>query len=255
MVKQLTFALLLFVAVIACADDYILATGRDGTRIVYTADRMVYTNWLSNCTFWQPFPSDVGSGSYPDYSKLANNGAQTNVAMRPVWTSGAYNFDGTNDFIVSNAGSGFSGNVVVSMLSWFKAGSLSDYQTIVAMGNSSALEAMTITVTADGRAGMSCAGVNNGFIASNSVTTGTWYHIAVTKTAGAINTTTKIYLNGVDTALVSPSAGTPSVTVSPVKIGYLFVFFDGLIDDVRIYDIVLTSNQVNQIYLDTKGAH
>jgi hypothetical protein len=79
-----------------------------------------------------------------------------------------------------------------------------------------------------------------------------WYHIAVTYTYGDGNTA-KIYLNGVE-QFGYWNLGTGNATVfqnnsEPIKIGArkdssLTSFFDGMIDEVKIFNYALTEEQV-----------
>jgi len=61
----------------------------------------------------------------------------------------------------------------------------------------------------------------------------------------------KIYVNGVPKNTAS-SGGLSGVN-QPAYIGYDAAwsdFFDGIIDDVRIYDRALDANEIDQIYQD-----
>ena len=79
---------------------------------------------------------------------------------------------------------------------------------------------------------------------TNSITIGPWYHVALTSDG----TITTIYLDGV----VGPTTGlTTFTTFSPVlAIGGRdnLLFFNGTIDDVRIYNRALSAAEVTQLY-------
>ena len=261
MVRQLTFSLLLM-AVIACADDYILATGEDGTEIVYAADRMVYTNWLSDCVLWMPFPSDVGGGSYPDYSKEQNDGSQSTVTNRPTWTDGAYVFDGIQDYIEISDDSSLDITSELTMTAWFK----SEVTGATACGIIFDRRSDTggegyfcnINYDSDGIYFLINDGVNQ--IIDNRGSVGyndtSWHSLGCTISLSSDVAT--IYIDGLQIGTnIDISSITGTVTPSkPLMIGFYGRSpFNGAIDDARIYNIALTSNQVNQIYLDTKGAH
>ena len=258
MVRQLTFSLLLFLAVIACADDYILATGEDGTEIVYTADRMIYTNWLNTCVLWMPFPSDVGGGSYPDYSKEQNNGSQSTAGDRPTWEAGVYCFDGDTDYMTNT----FDGmpsvlsNITVTFWAYPQAQSQSVHSVIMASPNNDAnrinihliFNALTTywdfgDVSEGGRVSI-----------QNSTWTNVWAHYSFTAESGV---GMKIYRNAIEIA----STNTSSVFTKGEKtmvLGATATLIDnwhGKLDDFRIYIRALSSNEIYQIYLDAKGSH
>ena len=55
-------------------------------------------------------------------------------------------------------------------------------------------------------------------IADNVYALNTWNNVVVTKTPGAINTTTKLYLNGVEQSITSASSSTPSLSSRVVRV-------------------------------------
>lgn len=76
-----------------------------------------------------------------------------------------------------------------------------------------------------------------------------WYHIVATDDEGAV----RIYLNGLLDTLNNKGAGgippqiNAPITISKTNPGSQF-FFNGLIDDVRIYNRALTEQEVWQLY-------
>src|SRR3990167_2967030 len=81
---------------------------------------------------------------------------------------------------------------------------------------------------------------------------GKWYYITITKTAGALNTTTKVYVNGIDTALSSPNTSTPNITNAKIEIGSITsvsYYFKGLIKEVSVYNEVKNASWVWNEYL------
>jgi hypothetical protein len=76
---------------------------------------------------------------------------------------------------------------------------------------------------------------------------GVWTHLAVTAQAGGM---VDFYLNGtfVEGLAVQPTFGVPNT--SPLYIGSradLFTVFNGFIDDVAVFDEVLTAGQIQQL--------
>jgi len=79
--------------------------------------------------------------------------------------------------------------------------------------------------------------------ASTKVLTGTWHHVVVTND----DTTATYYVDGIKTG--TSAAGVDADVATDLYIGYDGTnFFDGLIDDVRIYNYVLTPTQIKNLY-------
>ncbi|MEA2696950.1 MAG: hypothetical protein QOI66_1221 [Myxococcales bacterium] len=87
---------------------------------------------------------------------------------------------------------------------------------------------------------------------TNSITDGAWYHIAVTFTAADVPT---IYINGVNQTLTMYSVAVSGSPISNVGTGYIGNKSDlsrgwtGLIDDLRIYNRILSASEINSLYI------
>ncbi len=91
---------------------------------------------------------------------------------------------------------------------------------------------------------------------ANSIAANTWYHIAVTKTAGQIQ---KIYINAVDSTTASTTGDGNSWGISQ---GFAMIgaddtgpgvdptgsFWNGQLDDVRLYDHQLSAQEIANIF-------
>lgn len=112
--------------------------------------------------------------------------------------------------------------------------------------NNNALDFAT-TTTANGST------VNGEWVAPpNSIGTGSWYHVAVSYDKGSTGNVPALYVNGVKmslTTLTSPAAAPPSYA-GTTYIGNrldLTRGWDGLIDDLRIYNRLLNDIEVQSL--------
>ena len=170
-----------------------------------------------------------GSGSEAmDSSGNNNNGTWHGT---PSGTSGYYSegnsqiwgqFDGSTDYISSSANSGISGNAAFTLALWVNAEDVSSFRGVAGFGDVyTTLGAAGITLGLNGPGSVSAefAGGNGARTAAGVITAGQWYHIAVVKTPGPINSTTQIYVNGVLHTLGSASTNTPNIVSFPASIG------------------------------------
>ncbi|MHA1873110.1 MAG: LamG-like jellyroll fold domain-containing protein, partial [Candidatus Heimdallarchaeaceae archaeon] len=222
-----------------------------------------YKNNKSLTVLLMPFDTNVSgttSGAVKDYSGYGNNGTLSNgnVGTPPTWTSncrigGCYNFDGTYNSghyieVPDDPSLRISGNITLE--AWVKIDNVdTNEQGIISKPD--------YNLIYDGNSGqvfrLELRGLTDIQVYGTTVPSeNTWYHVA-----GTYNGTHLcIYVNGVQEKC-DPSSGNINTGTSNLRIGnhYNEYYFNGSIDEVRIYNFSLTPQQIYQRYLDTKDGH
>jgi hypothetical protein len=234
---------------------------------LYNYQVPTFTDVTSGRVGWWKL-DDASGGSASDSSGSGNTGTLTNG---PTWTTGringAVNFDGGNDRIDLGSNLSILQNVSqASLTAWVNANSFVAYPVIVAnsIGNGAATSTSRAELFLNG-SNVSCGGragdgeSEQAVITTAALNGGTWYHLACL--IDYANDTATVYINGVAQAMtgtISFTAGSTANTASRSNaIGAEenggSNWFDGKIDDVRIYNRALTANEVSQIYGGSTG--
>jgi len=200
---------------------------------------------------------DEGGGrTVYDSTDNHNNGTLilAGSATSSAWVSGkfgtALSFDGVDDYV--NCGSNtildLTGNITID--AWVKINSIGTAMGIVNKGNSTlANDPYRLRITAGGKAAISIGNntISEGSIGNTTLNINTWYHLV-----GVVNTNTyTIYVNGISDNS-SRRTINPYVAVTPLLVGMtdtsLNYPFNGLIDDVRIYNYARTPDEIRLDY-------
>jgi len=225
----------------------------------------------SNLVAWYPFDSGEYGGSNADdvTAILGGSGNDTafdgNVSgpsyqssggvtdIRAGVNSGGFDFQGSNDRITVS-GSGIK-LTTQTVMGWFNADTTSGPMSSLMHANSSGSRSgfNFVWVNGDVQVRLENAAASNPVnINSGSFSTGTWTHIAMT-TSGT-NGTCEVFRDGSFVGSDTYSNYVP--TNSDMSIGTsldgFWVDYDGQIDDVRIYNSVLSSTEINDIYQNTE---
>jgi len=202
-----------------------------------------------------------------DASGLGNNGTinigtsgtQTSIGTcntsGTAWSNGAsghtnssLNFDGTDDYININDSNSLDITKAITISVWVKPFiSTAQYERIVSKTRTGAY-AFGIQ---SGNKALFTANIGEigqvPIVANTTIPNNVWTHLLVTYDGSII----KYYFNGQSdgTAIPSPT-GDIGTNNSNLTIGSegLSTFFPGQIDDVRIYNYALTSEQIKQVY-------
>jgi hypothetical protein len=207
---------------------------------------------------WWKLDEEFGQIAY-DSSGNANNGT---ILGNPQWVfgikDGALEFDGIDDYIVVQRTIGTDFTLMV----WIKTnlpGDVGEGEFTSAQGGDGLFWADVLGGSSDNdfqwalvdtqlifAVGNSDTGYSN-----QSVVTGEWVHIALTRTAetgdvsmfidGALDTTATL-------ANTNPLTQNPNITIGANTIS--FHYFAGLMDDARIYNRVLTPEEIRGIVRD-----
>ena len=194
----------------------------------------------------------------------SGNGHDGQTFGDPAWVAGMYGtaleFDGVDDRVempTTSPAQGFpatDGEVTWAL--WFKTGSGTGSRTLIAQGPAGAAHVQgnrSITVEGSGVIMMRAhsVGALTSIMSTATVDDSEWHHVAVTlafETSGD-NDTLKFYVDGdlskgleVDTINVNLHAGPAADFI--VTLGARGGFYDGLIDDVAIFDRALTDAEV-----------
>lgn len=201
------------------------------------------------------------AGSALDSSGYNNSGTVNGATLRnsstdpdytPSGSGCSYGFDGTDDYVtagglVSNFGTSdfsISGWVKLNVLPGAWKGLISKYggspYYYVGIGSLNYLRgAIRFAAT-------------TGYVVSDSpLETNRWYHFVYTLDRDDV---ASLYLNGkaqTNTSDISTYSGTDFLNANPFEIGRINSAgwnFNGLIDDVRIYEQSLSSSQIKQLY-------
>ena len=185
------------------------------------------------------------------------NGTASNVSYVTGNFNKAAEFNGSSSGInIGNVGIGGSAERTIS--AWVNVDSLSSAQTIFQYGSNSNGQRFGFAIDTAGKIYVEF--YNRDAITSAShISINTWYHLVVTYNGGAIQTTenTKIYVNGVAVDVTNSGAQTGNANTgdSNYGIGYDRLntrqYFDGKIDQVRIYKGVVSDVGVASLYAET----
>lgn len=230
-------------------------------------------------------PKPIGWWKFNDGSgltvvnEMSSNGSGTfGGSPIPTWTGGSPNysvdFGGTGGEVSMADESDFDLKRTISISLWFRVDTLpagSGWAPLVSkMDSLGSIASRNYSVWLNGLGFVHLASANSSGVQScsdtnNVIATGAWYHYVgvIDRNTGTMTR----YINGV---LASPGSAayncvgagafTPGEDAignnDPVKVGGSFGsygVFDGTIDDVRIYDDVLTASDVASLYNGGSG--
>ena len=188
---------------------------------------------------------DEGSGTVLiDRSGNGNHGTLVNG---PVWTTGKYGgaltFDGTNDIVTINDASALRLTNTMTLEAWVSSTTSTGWRSVLLKEIPGDLSYALYGNTGTNRPGVQITTTTAADArGAAQLPLNTWVHMAATYDGATL----KLYLNG---ALVSSkaAAGTLRASTNPLRIGGNLIwgeYFKGQIDDVRIYNSVLTQAQI-----------
>ncbi len=150
----------------------------------------------------------------------------------------SFNFDGSNDYLEF----GEISLTDFSISAWIYMDDLTT-QTILGDGNNN----NWVRVDGADSIKLKAGGTSTTFSPSLTFTTGEWQHICITRESNL----TKVYRNGTVGTGTANNTGTFAPDRVGAKIGNS-TFFDGLIDEVAIWDTALSASDVTSIYNNGK---
>ncbi len=233
--------------------------------------------------FWTMDGKDVDlsqpAAEVRDVSPQGNHGNWLNHATTtaPGRVGQALEFDGYDDYVDAGSAASLDNLSNFTYAAWIRAdGYVTDYMPImgkgtVSVGPSVAKRFLVNSNNADCTGGdgstdgcleisINTSGTTRTvFTPAGTIRPGRWYHVAVTYANG---TAPKVYVNGVESAYVSQSAGSGTdvdESAGPFLVGSWnhdgsltpggpAGWFDGKIDDVRVYNRALSAEEIMQLY-------
>jgi hypothetical protein len=203
---------------------------------------------MANAEMIAHWTFDEGTGNIAHDSTVnANNGTIYNGNWASGVLNGALQFNGSSTYaVVPNSSSlNITGSITVS--AWLKINSIpTNYVGIVAKGEGD--PSYNLEFNASGASvGLVFADSSYHGANSNALTTNTWYLITGTYDMSQI----KLYVNG-NLQGVTNYTGTYQSNSEPLYIGNQQPgagrYYNGLLDDLRIYNNALTASEIQQLY-------
>ena len=186
------------------------------------------------------------------------NGTASNISYS---SSGQFNkaaeFNGSNSGInIGNIGIG--GAAARTISAWVYVDNLDSAQTIFQYGSNSNGQRFGFAIDTAGKVYVEFYN-RDAITSSAQISANTWYHLVATYNGGAIEgvSNTQIYVDGVAVAMSNSGAQTGSANTgnSNYGIGYDRLntrqYFDGKIDQLRIYRGVISDVGVAELYAET----
>ncbi len=191
-------------------------------------------------------PTDLSILLDADSDLLLGGDLDYRDAIDVYFESATIDFDGEDDYVDSTFD--FSGMTQATAMAWIKLDlEFSDDGFVINQGD------FVLNVYFNGRI---YANVNNGSILSspaNALELNQWYHVATVFDSSLPSDNLKLYLNGelIDTSsggsLLGPiNASTDNFTIGKPSDANNY-YFKGAIDEVRVFDIALTEDQLQQM--------
>jgi hypothetical protein len=216
--------------------------------------RTKYEWWLEPVAHWQ---FDEGSGSIAYDSIWTNHGKVLGATWSNGKIGGGLNFDGVNDYVDCGRSSSLGGMSALTIAGWFKpdftisGGSNPDEINILEkfevyrMYFSQASSRLYIFVWNNVGASAYVGSDSDTFVA------GVWYHFAAVYDGASL----KLYMDAVEQLDTASLSGNVASSTNFLGIGGPIDghYFDGIIDDVRIYNRALSDEEIQVLYYGGPG--
>src|SRR3989344_3591012 len=178
-------------------------------------------------------------GTASDSSGNGNNGDVNGATTVEGKLGQGLRFDGVDDHIQTT--SDFIGTTAISVCMWLLPPSV-PAETFVSNGK------LIFGSSSSNRIKLLSDGSTTANSATNSVTNNKWNFICGTRdTSGTAN----LYVNGTLSGTANQSSGTPTAGIASVRIGGAVTgggYLIGSIDDLRIYNRVLSVGEIAELY-------
>jgi len=227
-------------------------------------DNSVLTVGNQRLQFYSPFTWDGTSNIIVEFS-FTNPDENTGITIEgesTIFTSGLttsndkyFNFNGEN-YIEANTYKGIDGNLARSSEAWIKTEV--NNKEITSWGLNSTSQKWNFRLNGDGTVRVE---VNGGYIYGTTVIDdGQWHHIACTFSGTDVQHV-KLYVDG-ELETIANSSSEPVLTNTTnginlrISRGTNNRYFDGIIDDVRVWDTELTQSEIQAwMYRTLDSAH
>ena len=221
------------------------------------------SDWLLQADYWwlQPISHwkfDEGDGNTA-YDSVGNNDGT--LEGDPSWVAGkigsfALEFDGNGDYVDCGDIDEIDGTTNLTITAWINTNSISTGKLIARKGED--YPPLLLWVNADYTIHFGFYYGPGGFYTATTTETispNQWFFVTGTYDGDAVRT----YINGVEKAANTDASGPTNSNSDSLRIGpgypdYPTAWFDGKIDDVRIYDRTLTTEEIQQLYLEGFGS-
>jgi hypothetical protein len=208
-------------------------------------------NWLADESLQLYLPFEEMAGNVTEDTSLYAYSAD--LVNGPTWTAGhsggGLNFDGIDDYVEVPGYKGITGGASRTCYAWIKTSEPTG--EIIGWGEEYPGGRWVIRVNEGGQLRAEVQGGN--IIGTTLINDGAWHHIAVVlEDDGSPDISEAVlYVDG-NPETISASADEPVQTGSEqnVRVGMYFIaerYFNGLIDEVRIYDRALSETEIQDL--------
>lgn len=184
------------------------------------------------------------NGDAKDYSGNNNNGVIYGSVPDSGISGQSYLFDGVNDYVeIAKGRNLLATDSTISM--WFYSTSWA-HQAFVSLIGSRQIGSDGVMLFTDPAGNLSCDWGSNRWNAGYVLPLNQWVHFVITRDGLG----RKLYINNV-LASSTVAAGGPATADTVLRIGSVSngtYFFQGKIDEIRIYDRALSSTEVGVLY-------
>ena len=219
-------------------------------------------DWLLESDYWwlQPLSHwrfDEGSGTTA-YDSIGNYDGT--LVGDPCWVTGnigdyALSFDGNGDYVDCGDIDELDGATSFTIGAWINTNTISTDKLIARKGED--YPPLLLWVNADYTIHFGFYYAPGGFYTATTTATispNQWFFVAGTYDGDAVRT----YINGVEKAANTDASGPTNSKSDSLRIGsgypdYPTAWFDGKIDDVRIYERALSTEEIQQLYQEGAG--
>ena len=183
-----------------------------------------------------------GSGSSSHTAVLIGSDGSSN------WSTGkfgnALTLDGTNDYAFTNGYKGITGSNRRTLSLWFKTSTAN--KPLIQYGSAGTGTLFKVSLNGSGAAVVDLGGVS--ITGGTGLANNAWHHLAVTVPHSGNSGGVKLYVDGT----ASNGSGTTAVNTSAsndLKIGTDgSAYFNGQLDDVRLYNAELNATMISKVY-------